>query len=87
MATKGKWQGWVQVKWKSGTPDSAWEAWKGSKWIRGVWSTQGDWDCMILVDVSSPDELEDFVWKEVRGNKWVENTETHWAKQWWQAAA
>ena len=33
--------------------------------------------------IKTPDELEKFVWKEVRNNKWVENTDTVWAKNWW----
>jgi hypothetical protein len=81
--SKGKWQGWVNVKWKAGAPDGAWQKWTRNKWVRGIWSTPGNWDCMIWLDVANPDELEKFVWNEVRHNKWVENTETHWAKQWW----
>jgi hypothetical protein len=80
-----QWQAWVNVKWKPGTPETAWQNWKDSKWVRGVWSTTGDWDCSIWLDVSTPDELENFVWKEVRGNNWVEATETRWAKQWWES--
>jgi hypothetical protein len=82
-----KWQAWVHVKWKPGSPDTAWQGWKDSKWVKGVWSTTGNWDCSIWLDVSTPDELEQFVWKEVRGNAWVERTETHWAKQWWSGEA
>jgi len=79
-----KWQAWVNVKWKPGTPDSAWQKWKDNQSVRGVWSTTGNWDCTIWLDVSTPDELEQFVWKEVRGNQWVDNTETYWAKQWFE---
>ena len=84
---KSSWQGWVQVKWKPGTPDSAWKDWTKSKWVKGVWSTQGNWDCTIWIDVKSQDEFEEFVWKNIRSNKWVENTESFWAKQWWAKAA
>ncbi len=45
-------------------------------------STLGNWDCMMWLNVATPDELEDFVWREIRKNQWVEATETHWAKQW-----
>ena len=79
----GKWQAWIHVKWKAGAPADAWQKWKGNKAIRGVWSTTGNWDCSIWLDAKGPDELEKFVWKEVRANKWVEQTETSWAKQWW----
>ena len=80
MAT-GKWQGWVQVKWKPGTPDSAWKSWSDNSAVKGIWSTQGDWDCSVWLDVKTPDQLEEFVWKYVRKNKWVEDTETTWAKK------
>lgn len=82
MATAGKWQGWVQVKWKPGAPDSAWKSWAKNDWVKAVWSTQGNWDCSVWLDVKTPDQLEQFVWKHVRSNKWVEQTETHWAKRW-----
>lgn len=78
-----KWQAWVHVKWKAGAPDTAWQSWKKHKWVQGVWSTTGDWDCVIWLNVSTPDDLEKFVWKEVRHNKWVDSTETTWAKNWW----
>ncbi len=81
-----KWQAWVNVKWKPGSPDTAWQNWKNNKWVKGVWSTTGNWDCSIWLDVSTPDELEQFVWSEVRSNAWVEQTETHWAKQWWSGS-
>lgn len=83
MATPNNWQAWVNIKWKPGTPETAWQSWKKSKWVKGVWSTTGQWDCTVWLDVKTPDELERFVWREVRGNKWVENTDTVWAKNWW----
>lgn len=77
------WQAWVHVKWKPGTPDTAWQGWKNNTSVKGIWSTTGSWDCTIWVDVKNWDELEKFVWKDVRSNEWVERTETAWAKQWW----
>ncbi len=85
MANQNQWQAWIHVKWKPGAPDTAWQAWKNSEWVKGVWSTTGAWDCSIWIDVANWDELEKFVWKEVRTNEWVERTETNWAKQWWAA--
>ncbi|MBC7692186.1 MAG: hypothetical protein H7222_10485 [Methylotenera sp.] len=84
---KNQWQAWIHVKWKAGAPSTAWESWKTSSAIRGVWSTTGQWDCSIWLDVKTPDELEDFVWKQIRGNQWVEQTETTWAKQWFEAGS
>ncbi len=77
------WQAWVHVKWKPGTPENAWESWAKNNWVRGVWSTTGSWDAMVWVDAKSWDDLEKFVWKDVRTNQWVDRTETTWAKQWW----
>ncbi len=77
----GNWQAWVQIKWKPGAPADAWKGWEESSWVKGVWSTQGNWDCSVWLDVASPSELEKFVWQDVRKNKWVEDTETSWAKK------
>jgi hypothetical protein len=55
----------------------------GNKQILSAWSTQGEWDCCLWVDVNDPAALEDFVWKTIRGNKWVAATNTSWAKKWW----
>lgn len=76
------WEAWVHVRWKAGTPSTAWEGWKGNKKIKGAWSTQGDWDCMLWLSVQTPDELEEFVWKEIRNNPWVETTRSQWCKHW-----
>jgi hypothetical protein len=87
MANANQWQAWIHVKWKAGAPATAWQNWKDQSSVRGVWSTTGQWDCSIWLDVNTPDALEDFVWKQVRGNQWVEATETTWAKQWWEGKA
>ena len=80
--SKNTWQAWVHVKWKPGTPSTAWEGWKGNPKVRGAWSTLGEWDCLLWLNVGTPDELEEFVWKEIRRSEWVERTQTSWAKQW-----
>lgn len=81
--SKSNWQAWVWVKWKPGTPTNAWESWKGNQQIKSAWSTLGDWDSVLWVDASTPDQLEEFVWKTIRKNEWVADTMTSWAKQWW----
>ena len=43
----------------------------------------GQWDSCFWVNASSPAELEEFVWKNIRSNQWVESTSTTWAKRWW----
>ncbi|MCB9557842.1 MAG: Lrp/AsnC ligand binding domain-containing protein [Deltaproteobacteria bacterium] len=78
-----KWNAWVWVRWKTGTSAQAWETWKDHPKIKSAWSTHGDWDCCLWVNVSDHEALEEFVWKTLRHNEWVESTRTMWAKQWW----
>lgn len=82
MSNKAQWQSWVWIKWKAGAPTTAWEGWKGNPKIKGAWSTLGEWDSMLWVDATTPDELEEFVWKTIRTNQWVDTTSTTWAKHW-----
>ena len=46
-------------------------------------ASDGEWDCALWIGVDNPEEVERLVWKEIRGNKWVEKTDTHWAKKYW----
>jgi hypothetical protein len=78
-----KWAAWVWIKWKPQTPSNAWESWQQNKSILGAFSTMGEWDSVLWVDASTPQELEDFVWKTIRKNEWVAATNTTWAKKWW----
>ena len=82
MAQK-EWQAWVWIKWKPGATSSAWEEWQKNSMIKSAWSTLGEWDCVLCVNVTTPEELETFVWQTIRKNSWVESTSTSWAKQWW----
>jgi hypothetical protein len=77
------WNAWVWIKWKPGTPSTAWEQWRDHDSIAQAWSTQGEWDCCLCLNIHDHDKLEEFVWKEVRSNQWVESTSTMWAKKWW----
>ena len=81
--SKENWQAWVWVKWKPGTPATAWETWRSNQWIKGAWSTLGQWDCVLQVTATDPDQLEEFVWKHLRTNQWVESTQTSFVKKWW----
>ena len=83
MNSKGQWQAWVWIKWKPGTTSSAWEEWQKNPTIKAAWSTLGEWDCCLALNVSAPEELETFVWQTIRKNSWVESTSTSWVKQWW----
>ncbi len=77
------WGAWVWIKWKQGAPEDALEAWKNTKSIKQAWSTTGEWDCALWLDIDDPNEIERTVWREIRSNKWVEKTDTHWAKKFW----
>jgi len=79
----GHWGAWVWVKWKSGAPEDAAMHWKDIKEIKEAWSTTGKWDCALWIDANDPNEIEKIVWKEIRPNKWVDQTETHWSKKFW----
>ncbi len=89
MATEAKrhtnhqWGAWIWIKWKAGAPEDAWNVWKNVSEIKEAWSTTGKWDCALWVEEEAPEEIEKLVWKEIRTNKWVEKTDTHWAKKYW----
>ena len=51
--------------------------------VQSAWSTLGEWDCVLWVNTNDPDELEKFVWKNLRRNEWVERTATTFVKKWW----
>jgi hypothetical protein len=77
------WQSWVWVRWKPGTPGNAWEKWQENPLVKGAWSTLGDWDCVLWLGTNDPDKVEEFVWKNLRTNQWVDSTNTTFVKKWW----
>jgi hypothetical protein len=77
------WHSWVWVRWKPGAPSNEWEKWKAEPSVKSAWSTLGEWDCVLWLNASGPDQVEEFVWKHLRKNQWVEATNTTFAKQWW----
>ena len=83
MASNANWQSWVWVRWKANALSNAWETWKSHSQVKSAWSTLGEWDCVLCVDASTPDEVESFVWKNLRTNQWVDATHTTFAKKWW----
>jgi len=78
-----QWGAFVWIKWKPGAPEDACHHWKQTKEIKEAWTTAGKWDCALWIDKESPAEIERLVWKEIQGNKWVAETETHIAKKFW----
>jgi hypothetical protein len=81
--THTHWGAWVWIKWKAGAPEDAWSAWEHVQEFKEAWSMTGQWDCVVWIAIETPEEIERLVWKEIRGNQWVERTETHWAKKYW----
>ena len=81
--TATAWEPCIWIKWKAGAPATAWESWKGENKIKAAWNTQGEWDCMLWLDCATPEELEGFVWNELRPHEWVANTKSGWWKKWW----
>jgi len=81
--SKQHWGAWVWIKWKQGAPEDACAQWKHVKEIKEAWSMTGKWDCALWIDTDNPDDIERIVWKEIRSHKWVEHTDTHWAKKYW----
>lgn len=81
--TAKDWGAWIWVKWKAGAPEAAWKPWQKNKNIKEAWTTSGDWDWVMWIDSHDPEDVKNFVWEEVRTNKWVEKTDTHWVKKCW----
>ncbi len=91
MAEKSNWQAAVYVKWNKQWPKKwsqkkSWDWLKDWKQVTAAWSTMGDWDMVLWVDVKSPEELEKFVCEKLWSQDWVEATESQWARQVWEAA-
>ena len=75
----GKWTAQVQVKWNKDAPQGEnWSWLKDWSEVKWAWSTMGDWDMTLWLDVSSPEELENFVHTKLREKKWVEDTKSTW---------
>jgi DNA-binding Lrp family transcriptional regulator len=82
----GKWTAQVQVKWNKDAP--ATENWDWlQEWseVKGAWSTMGEWDMVLWVDVSTPAELENFVHQKLWAKNRVDNTKSIWTKEVWAA--
>ena len=90
MATKSNWQATVYLKWnkewsKQWAQKKSWDWLKDWKEVSSAWSTMGDWDMVLWVNVETPEQLEKFVSEKLWSQKWVEATESHWARQVWAA--
>lgn len=84
---KNIWLAKVDVKWKENSPaTSNWDWLKEWPEVKWAWSTMGDWDMTLWVDVKTPEELENFVHKKLWSKPWVKDTHSTWSKQIWHAA-
>ena len=82
-----KWSAQVQVKWNKEAPKN-WDWLRDWSEVKGAWSTMGDWDMVLWVDVADPKALEDFVQNKLWSKPWVESTKSNWTKEvWWSEQA
>lgn len=80
------WNAHVWVKWNEQYPKGNGADWNWLKeWpeVKQAWSTMGDWDGCLWLNVSTPDELENFVWKKLRSKNWIAETKSVWARSVW----
>ena len=81
------WNAHVWVKWSNDYRETDWEWLNQVSKVKRAWSTMGDWDCCLEVEVSDPDELESFVWNELKNRPWIWRTHSTWSKQVWSNGA
>lgn len=82
------WTAHVWVKWnKSFSKGQTWEWMKDWKEVGAAWSLMGDWDMLLEIKVSTPEELENFIWNKLRAKDWVADTHSTWAKEVWHKTA
>ena len=82
-----EWSAVINVKWNNNVNWS--EGWEWlNEWseVKTAWSTMGQWDMSLWVNLDTPADVEKFVHEKLRAKNWVEDTETHWVKQVWNAA-
>ena len=82
-----EWSAQVHVKWTKDAP--VWENWNWlSEWkeVKWAFSTMGEWDMVLWVDVDSPKALEEFVHQKLWDKKWVNETKSTWTKEVWSQA-
>jgi DNA-binding Lrp family transcriptional regulator len=82
------WSAQVSVKWKpQNWKKTNWETIREWKEVKSAWSTMGDWDMILWVDVKTPEELENFVVNKLRAQDWVTDTWSTWTNQVWSRSA
>ena len=80
------WKAHVWVKWDKGYKNGDWSWVEKLPNVDRAWTTMGDWDCCLEVDIDKPGDLENFVWKNLKQNDWVSDTHSTWSKEVWGRA-
>jgi len=79
---ESRWYAQVEIKWKGpARSDWDWSFLKEWKEVKEAWSTMGEWDLTLWLDLKNPQELEHFVSGNLVGCDWVERTKSSWAKK------
>ena len=73
------WKGHVWVKCNDKRPADVW--WESLSDVNAVWSTMGDWDYHVWLEVENPDAMETFVKENLISQDWVCDTRSSWNKQ------
>lgn len=79
-----KWSAQVFVKWTKDAP--VWDNWQWlSEWkeVKWAFSTMGEWDMVLWIDVDNPKDLEKFVHEKLWSKNWVSDTKSTWTKEVW----
>lgn len=53
-----------------------------AKWVKEYGTTTGKWDGYIKITAPNYQDLEKFVWEQVRKQPWIKDTHTQ-AANWW----
>ena len=81
------WTAQIDIKWNKDAPATqSWDWMKEWPEVKSAWSTTGNWDMTLWVDVSTPEQLESFVHTKLRSKDWVVDTQSTWTKEVWHAA-
>ena len=81
-----EWTSQIYIKWdKSIASTGDWTWLKEWPEIKAAWSTTGNWDMTLWVNLATPAEVETFIHTKLREKKWITNTHVVWTKEVWAA--
>ncbi len=84
---ESNWTAQVKVKWLGNNTPEDWSWLKDWSEVKWAWSTMGEWDMTLWLNVNNPNELEEFVTNKLRSKDWVSDTWSTWVKDVWHQAA